>query len=285
VFTVVDHGKGETLEALATFPTAERADAVADLLNLLAAEHPPTGVRERLQAALDSEPGPVRASVNSIVDRLDQSERTLANHLQRRLAAAFACFPISGCPPTGCGKCVRCADNCVDCTTCDDAGCDTCLLPAITPRTAFLLHAAGEILSDETAAALEDPGDWDQFPPFFQHLSSVAVDKFAAAFLSLAADLAHSVEPHPRSTAEEIALHLMTERAKVELELGSFDDYLDQLPESQADYDWDAVLEDLYQDSDYVGLMSHPGKLAASTVVGLFERFANMPEREQPATL
>lgn len=93
--------------------------------------------------------------------------------------------------------------------------------PVITPRTALILHTAAEILSDEVMAALEDPDGWDEFPPFFRHLSPVAVERFRTAFLDLAADLAHGVEPHPRTNAEEMALHLMTDRATVELELGT----------------------------------------------------------------
>jgi hypothetical protein len=151
--------------------------------------------------------------------------------------------------------------------------------PVITPRTALLLHAAAEMLSDEVGEALEDPDSWEEFPPFFRHLSPAAADRFRTAFLDLAADLAHGAEPHPHTNAEEIALHLMTDRANVELELGSFDDDLKQLPESAADYGWEAILDVLYQDSDYTMLMANAGKLPADTVVAFFEPFNNIPER------
>ncbi|MEV6602404.1 hypothetical protein AB0M36_36975 [Actinoplanes sp. NPDC051346] len=279
VFAVVDHGDGETVQALATFPTAQRANTVTDLLNLLAAGYPPEGTRERLVAALDAEPGPVRASVTAILDVLESNPYALTLDLRRRETAGFASFLITGCPEGGCGTCTACGDDCLDCPACDTDGCGTCIAPVITPRTALLLHAAGDILSDEIRMAVEDPDGWDAFPPFFSHLSAVAVDGFRSAFLDLAADLAHGVEPHPRTMAEEIALHLMTDRAQVDLELGVFDDELKQLPESSADYDWEAILDVLYQDSDYVGLMGNPGKLHAKTVVALFERFNNMPER------
>ncbi|MEU5554479.1 hypothetical protein ABZ738_32390 [Micromonospora sp. NPDC047793] len=279
VFAIVDHGGGETVEALATFPTAERADTIADLLNLLTVGHPPVGTGDRLSAALDAEPGPVRASVTSILDGLGANAHTLAEHLERRTMAGFASFPVTGCPAGGCATCSTCGQGCLDCPSCDSGGCDTCLPPVITPRTARLLHAAAEILSDEITAAIDDPDSWDEFPPFFRHLSPVAAGRFRNAFLDLAADLAHGMEPRPRTNAEEMALHLMTERGPVELEIGAFDDDLEQLPESTADYDWDSILDVLFQDSDYSMLMTNPGKLDAETVVSLFEPFSDETER------
>ncbi|MDG4834202.1 hypothetical protein O7627_33600 [Solwaraspora sp. WMMD1047] len=284
VFVIVDHGGGETVEALATFPTAERADTVADLLNLLTVGNPPELTRDRLLAAVDAEPGPVRASVTSILDDLDTNTHALAVHLRRRATAGFASFPVTGCPTGGCDTCTTCGQACLDCAACDSGECGACMPPVITPRTALLLHAAAEILSDEVTEALEDPGGWQEFPPFIRHLSPVAVDRFRTALLDLAADLAHGAEPHPRTNAEEIALHLMTDRATVELELGAFDDDLKQLPESTADYDWEGILDALFQDSDYAMLMANPGKLNAKTVVSLFEPFDNMPERPYAAS-
>jgi hypothetical protein len=156
--------------------------------------------------------------------------------------------------------------------------CYTCMAPVITPRTALLLHAAAEILSDEVSGAMGDLDIWD-LPPFVKHLSPAALEQFRTAFLALATDLAHGAESHPRTNAEEIALHLMIDRANVVLELGSFDDELERLPESAADYDWEGILGDLFQDDDYTGLMAHRGKLPAKEVASLFERFHNMPAR------
>ncbi|RNH87201.1 hypothetical protein EEZ25_34365 [Micromonospora aurantiaca] len=76
----------------------------------------------------------------------------------------------------------------------------------------------------------------------------------------------------------------MTDRANVELELGSFDDMLERLPESATDYDWDGVLDELFQDNDYTGLMAYRGRLPAEEVTTLFERFDNMLERPYAAT-
>ncbi|GAA2223148.1 hypothetical protein ACFY2R_28100 [Micromonospora olivasterospora] len=283
VFAVVDHGGGETVEALATFPTAERADTIADLLNLLTAGHPPERTHDRLLAALDAEPGPVRASVTSILDTLSHNKHALAAHLRRRTAAGIASFSVSGCPSGGCGTCTTCSEGCLDCPACDSGECDTCMAPVITPRTALLLHATAEIFSDEVRMTAKDPDGWYDFPPFVQHLSPEAANRFRTAFLNLAADLAHGIEPHPRTNAEEIALHLMTDRANVILELGTFDDELERLPESTADYDWEGILDVLFQDDDYAGLMAHRGKLPAKTVVSMFERFDNMPERPHAA--
>ncbi|MFC8848543.1 MULTISPECIES: hypothetical protein [unclassified Micromonospora] len=279
MFAIVDHGSGETVEALATFPTAGRADTIADLLNLLSVGHPPQRTRDRLLTALDAEPGPVRAAVTSILDALDASPHALAMHLRRRATAGLASFPVTGCPTDGCDTCTTCADGCLDCDACDNGECDTCIPPVITPRTALLLHTAAEILSDEVTSASEDPDGWEEFPPFFQHLSPAAVDRFRTAFLDLAADLAHGTEPHPRTNAEEMALHLMTDRAAIELELGTFDDDLKQLPESTADYDWEGILNTLFQDSDYAMLMTNPGKLHPTTITSLFEPFDNTPKR------
>ncbi|QDY11128.1 hypothetical protein FJK98_31580 [Micromonospora sp. HM134] len=285
VFAIVDHGGGETVEALATFPTAERADTIADLLNLMTVGHPPELTRDRLLAALDAEPGPVRASVTSILDDLDTNTHALAVHLRRRATAGFTSFPVTGCPTNGCDTCTTCGEGCLDCAACDSGDCDTCLPPVITPRTALLLHVAAEILSDEITEALEDPDGWEEFlPPFFRHLSPIAVGRFRTAFLDLAADLAHGAEPHPRTNAEEMALHLMTDRASVELEIGAFDDDLKQLPDSTADYDWDIILQALFQDSDYAMLMTNPGKLHAKTIASLFEPFDDMPERPYAAS-
>lgn len=244
----------------------------------------PRHSRDRLLAALDAEPGPVRASITSILDHLDTNTQPLAVHLRRRATAGFASFPVTGCPTDGCDICTTCDQGCLDCAACDSGECDTCMPPVITPRTALLLHAAAEILSDEAMEALEDPDGWEEFSPFFRHLSPAAVDRFQTAFLDLAADLAHGAEPHPHTNAEEIALHLMTTRATVELELGTFDDDLNQLPESTADYDWEAILDALYQDSDYTMLMAKPGKLPADTVAALFQPFNNIPERPYAAS-
>ncbi|MEV4629765.1 hypothetical protein AB0J90_26220 [Micromonospora sp. NPDC049523] len=81
-----------------------------------------------------------------------------------------------------------------------------------------------------------------------------------------------------------MALHMMTDRAIVELELGSSDDELERLPESAADYDWEGVLDAFFQDNDYAGLMTSRGKLPAKEVANLFERFDNMPDRPYATT-
>ncbi|GAB3795599.1 hypothetical protein ACFOX0_12200 [Micromonospora zhanjiangensis] len=284
VFAIVDHGSGETVEALATFPTAERADTVADLLNLLTVGYPPERTRERLLTALDAEPGPVRASVTAILDALRPSRHRLAVQLRRRAHAGIASFPTNGCPTGGCGTCPTCGDGCLDCPACDSGECDACLAPVITPRTALLLYVAAMTLSDEVSGAMRDLDNWD-FPPFIKQLTPTSLVQFRATFVALAADLAHGIEPQPRTNAEEIALHLMTDRANVELELGSYDDMLERLPESAADYDWDSILEELVQDNDYTGLMAYRGKLPAKEVTkSLFERFDNMLERPYAAT-
>ncbi|GAB3967042.1 hypothetical protein GCM10027615_15680 [Plantactinospora veratri] len=101
MLAVVDHGIGETVEALATFPTAERADTIADLLNLLTVGHPPAQTRDRLLAALDAEPGPVRTSVISILDSLGPNRHALAARLRRRTTAGIASFPGTSCPSEG----------------------------------------------------------------------------------------------------------------------------------------------------------------------------------------
>lgn len=283
VFAVVDRGTGETVEALATFPTAERADTIADLLNLLTVGHPPETARDRLLASLDAEPGPVRASITSILDALRPSRHLLAVRLQRRVTAGIASFPVSGCPSGGCGTCTACGDGCLDCLACDDGECYHCVPPVVTPRTALLLHVAAVILSDEVRGLMGELEIWD-FPPFLKHLSPAALDQFRTVFLALATDLAHGAEPRPRTNAEEIALHLMTDRANGVLELGSVDEELERLPASEADYDWEGILEDLFQDNDYAGLMAHRGKLPAKEVASLFERFDNMPERPYATT-
>ncbi|ROT33439.1 hypothetical protein [Micromonospora sp. HM5-17] len=283
VFAVVDHGAGETVEALATFPTAERADTIADLLNLLTAGHPPELTRDRLLAALEAEPGPVRASVTSMLDAIRPSRYLLAVQLQRRATAGIASFPVNGCPAGGCGTCTTCGGGCLDCPACDSGECETCIAPVITPRTARLLYVAAELLSDQLSGIMGDLDMWG-FPPFVKQLSPVTLAQFRTAFLALATDLAHGVEPHPRTNAEEIALHLMTDRANVELETGVFDDELERLPESAADYDWEGILESLFQDNDYAGLLAYRGKLPAKEVVSLFERFDNMPARPYATT-
>ncbi|MET7971257.1 hypothetical protein [Micromonospora sp. NPDC005305] len=58
----------------------------------------------------------------------------------------------------------------------------------------------------------------------------------------------------------------MTDRATVELEPGTFDDELKQLPQSATDYDCKGTLDALFVDSDYAMLMSNPGKLNAKAV-------------------
>ncbi|MER6739142.1 hypothetical protein, partial [Streptomyces puniciscabiei] len=130
----------------------------------------------------------------------------------------------------------------------------------LTARTRAVLHLALQQLSDqawqEVSALGDEPAQrsaggvfgslprvtWNQERPWRRQM--------ARAFDDLAADCSSNAEVEPRSTGEEMALHLGIARAQdlTRNRPRLVRDTVVGLPEDRADFDWDACSDLLFQD-------------------------------------
>lgn len=76
----------------------------------------------------------------------------------------------------------------------------------------------------------------------------------ARAFDDLSADATATVDPEPRCTGEEMALHLIIGRARIAMLSGRFAKDLTELPQHENDDNWDDPLDYLFQDHDVLTL-------------------------------
>jgi len=166
VLAVVDRGDGEVVEAVATFPDPAAAVALAEGLTGVLLRQ--VDADARIAAALTDAPDSVRSAVTTLVANLasggadDEPDLSrVAVALRRPLLAGFDRFPTHGCPPD-CAVCTTaCQTSCADCSACKDDDCDICdLPPAVTPRTAAVLHHVAGLVADE----VYDDAERGQFP-------------------------------------------------------------------------------------------------------------------------
>ncbi|MGW0604156.1 hypothetical protein [Streptomyces sp. NPDC002640] len=138
----------------------------------------------------------------------------------------------------------------------------------LTARTAAVLCLAGEELSAlawQEAAALGDEllprgvgGVFGQLPAITLRCDGQWRKQMARAFDDLASDLQAAGETWmgPRCTGEEMALHLMIDRARsiTANRPNAVRDLVVNLPQNSADYDWQGCSDDLFEDHDVLML-------------------------------
>jgi len=130
----------------------------------------------------------------------------------------------------------------------------------LTARTRAVLHLALRELSDkawqEVSALGDEPAErnggglFGSLPRVTWYQDGLWRRQMARTFDDLAADCSSNVEVEPRSTGEEMALHLGIARAQ-DLTCNRprlVRDTVAGLPADRADFDWDACSDTLFQD-------------------------------------
>jgi hypothetical protein len=105
---------------------------------------------------------------------------------------------------------------------------------------------------------------FDQYPPLTYAQSGDWRRRAARAYDDLATDLAGGCWPRPRCPAEEMALHLILDRARdwwsdVDAGCGIRPEELALLPSHADDLDWDGARDALFVDHDIL-LLFDPGQ-------------------------
>jgi hypothetical protein len=141
------------------------------------------------------------------------------------------------------------------------------LVIELTPRQRRFVEVAAWTLADDVYDAIEELatiGDFASqdisvlsvFPPCTWTQSVTWWRQQARCFDDLATETSGAVDPDPRCTGEEMALHLIVHRARgMATDLSDpRTDLTDGLPEHDSDSDWDASLEFLFHDHDVLML-------------------------------
>lgn len=158
--------------------------------------------------------------------------------------------------------------------TCRRWNCEDCQAWQLTPRTAAALWVAAQLTADETYDDIAEYGDtpvfavdgwavFDQYPPLTYGQGGEWRRRAARAFDDLAADLTAGRWPRPGCPAEEMALHLMLDRARdwwidADAGCGIRPEELAVLPGHVDDLDWDGARDALFVDHDIL-LLFDPG--------------------------
>ncbi|GAA1024952.1 MULTISPECIES: hypothetical protein [Amycolatopsis] len=278
------------LLALATVPDATAARRLADALNsrLLGRRNHV----ERLDGALTGLPESVAAAVRQLPIEPAQDTRLgrsrLADHLPGDPVDGILMFPSTVCPSGECTACGNCVDDCQDCEICEEGGCVDCVRPDLTPRTAEVLAAAGSILADQYFDHAEEvnaggPRTFAEImPAIMAKQPAEFFRRMARVFDDLTNDLQDGVEPHPLDMAEQVALDLMIREAE-----GLLDDpdviesFVQGLPETRYDNEFDNLYDALFEDTDHIGLLySDQSSAAPGELEFLFEPFYDGEERD-----
>jgi hypothetical protein len=159
--------------------------------------------------------------------------------------------------------------------TCDhpverEQRCEQCEDFLISPRTAAVLATAFTALADECQMDIEEHGDnpvehdgtwacFDELPRITWWQDAQWRARFAQAADELLADLISGHEPRPRCRGEEMVLHLALRGAKRVVDMMNDSEryrstVIGTLPEHRQDYDWDACVDSLLEDSDILFL-------------------------------
>lgn len=268
VFALVDEDFEEQLEAIATFPDHLSAQCLTDALNAVLTDA--KNAEKRLERAIENVPQSVRASALQLRkflannSRKDFSSGRIARLLQHTPHDGFMIFPVSGCPTSGCTSCSEaCSNACQNCKKCTEFACDSCYFDDdITPRSACILSAAGEILADQIYDDIAEGGQypgmskestWQTLPNCTREQNVNFYNRMAHSFEDISSDLKSGITPQPNCTAEEIALHLIldeadritTDEPELANHFGKF------LPTSPYDYGWSILHDSLFDDKDY----------------------------------
>ena len=179
----------------------------------------------------------------------------------------------------------------------------------MTPRTAAVLWSVAQMLADHGHDDVEEHGGdllpertgwqlFDRYPRLTWSQDAAWRRCATRSYDDLAADLAAGDWPLPTCPAEELALHLILEDAPSAVEdgwTGLDAATLDSLPVDPGDFDWNALPDVLFQDTDILHLFE-PGldgiddphdPANAEMAMGdyrpsaWFENFANMQPRDE----
>ncbi|WP_405474417.1 tetratricopeptide repeat protein [Streptomyces canus] len=148
----------------------------------------------------------------------------------------------------------------------EDKGDETPWRPS--PRTLRVLEAALEIEADMAAEGLKElqdrpitTSDWaigcfDVLPSQTWNQTLVWRQQMIQTFDDLAKDIKEGHSPRPRSTGEEMALHLALEHAAAITEDSPdlAEEFTEGLPEQPDDYDWFTCKDLLFEDHDVLML-------------------------------
>lgn len=290
VVTRHDGDHGAEISTLAIFPDAPPADALADALNAMLRLQ--VTADQRLDAALEHAPVPVRAAVRELLPALAASrEDPHALRVVQQLAAkgSYLLFPVTGCPAQ-CDVCGTCRDDCAGCGECADGGCDICLPVTVTPRTAAVLGHALAVLADEAydyayrtgVCPGGQPGPLGAVPACARRLEEWLLRRYARAFDDLASDLEAGRLPLPACTAEEIALDIaIRDAGRIHHDEDELVSSLEEnLPGSRFDYHWDHLQDALFQDKDYEDFLYTRAPVPGDTAEQWFGEFGNIALRD-----
>ncbi|OKI24717.1 hypothetical protein A6A25_34495 [Saccharothrix sp. CB00851] len=279
------------LHALATVSDAITARRLADALNsrLLGRRNH----TERLDAALVGMPDSVVAAIRQLpIDPVEVAQwgrPPLAHRVYGDPIDGILLFPTTACTPGKCASCQDCANDCQNCAICEEAGCENCIPPDLTPRTAHLLATAGSVLADQYFDHADHISDRNPsadelrlLPAIMRRQPAEFVRRMARAFDDLVDDLHDGVEPRPHDMAEQIALDLIIQDAEAMHTDSDMLNDLDQgLPDTPYDYDFDVLYDLLFEDTDHIGYLSSKHAPAApGELEYLFERFYSLEERD-----
>jgi hypothetical protein len=286
----------DQLHAVATVSDELTARRLSDALNswLLGRRNH----ADRLTAALAGLPDSVQAAIRQLPIDPDAAEigaLPLAAQLRTEPIDGILLFPTTACAPGRCGVCTDCADDCRSCSICnneDGHPCEDCMPPDLTPRTALALAMAGDVLADQCFDVLPDPQDpqsggdrdWLPLPNLLHKQTDDFMRRMARCFDDLVADLRNGLRPEPRNIAEELALHLMIERADVyhtdEPEL--LESYEPLIPATRHDNDFLVLIDTLLVDADHFGYLDHTDIPAAPGTLDdeLFTPFQDDHDRD-----
>jgi hypothetical protein len=192
---------------------------------------------------------------------------------------------------------------------CRKASCSTCAGFQMTPRTAAVLWSTAQILADHGyddveehgSDPLPEPTEWylfDRYPRLTWSQDAAWRRRAARSYDDLAADLAAGDWPLPTCPAEELALHLILEDAPAAVEdgwTGLDEATLDALPVHPDDFDWHAMPDALFQDTDILhlfepdldGIDDPRNAVNIQMAIGdyrpsaWFENFANLQPRDE----
>jgi hypothetical protein len=192
---------------------------------------------------------------------------------------------------------------------CRDTSCSSCAGFQLTPRTAAVLWSMAQILADHGYDDVEEHGDdllresgewylFDRYPRLTWSRDAGWRRRAARSYDDLASDLATGDWPLPTCPAEELALHLILEDAPSAVQdgwTGLDEATFNSMPEHPDDFDWDAMPDVLFQDTDILhlfepdldGIDDPDETLNIEMAMGdyrpseWFENFGNMRQRDE----
>lgn len=253
---VSDNNGTAYLQAVLSCADGKLARRAARVLNAALGKSPESFVHHMCEDVAAELPHAPAASLRQTVQHLCAGTWPLNPHLPKENRPDFAqLFPEPAC----------------DIVHEDGEEADTCNVCGswyLTPRTAEALHAElslqSDMVYDDVEALGDDPVERDngnyflsEFPRVTWGQSRKWRRELARACDDLVNDLEAGMLPRPRCTAEEVVLYLAIQGAPTHVE-----EYLPEHPEDEHhilpqhpdDYAWEACMDLLYEDHDFLFL-------------------------------